>query len=90
MQLAVLMSACSKPGWLGFAACWLAVAPREFVADHIRARALDRVVRETVQLRAGKRYPSIIRLWIKFIQHYGSFLLVACAVTCAGGASAAR
>ena len=70
-------------GWLLFVVYGLAIAPDDFIADHIKGHIAARLRNPTDALQAAITqidwYPSIAGLWLEFANHTGwlvSFLMV--------------
>jgi hypothetical protein len=62
-------------GWITYALYGISVAPKDFIADHIRDHIYKRLKMSDVNLQDVQKgawvYPSILALWLQFAKHYG-------------------
>lgn len=76
---------------LAFWTYGLAVAPRDFVIDHVQEHLLARFAGDHAAARPGQLvYPSRGELWVEFAQHFGPWAVLAAAAVVVGIVRTAR
>jgi hypothetical protein len=68
-------------GWATYIVYGFAIAPNEFIADHLKGHFADRLRLNDLNLAHVRQgawvYPSILALWLQFSQHSGWLFIVA-------------
>jgi hypothetical protein len=89
-RTALLITAAFLAGWASYAVYGVAVAPRDFVGDHLIEHVLKRFRFNDVNLATVEHgawvYPSILALWIEFCSHL-NWLIAAVSLLALGRAA---